>query len=683
MGAGLPQPVQVLVTDVLNRPAANRVVNFSVLTGGGSTTNTTTTDASGHATATWQLGTVALSSQTLEARVLTPAGTRKSVAFTAIAVAGAPDTITAVAGTSLSAAAGTPVRTLPSVRLADEYGNLVAGHTVNFVVTQGGGTVQTGAPVSNAMGVATVGGWTLGAAQGPNALTATAQGTATGVVFQATGTSPVASQVAVLTEPTGALVSGTTLGQQPAVQVANASGDPILEPNISVTASVADGAGGATLTGTVTATTDANGTATFTNLGLAGTVGSYTLDFTAAGLAPDTSGAIALSAGPATTMIDNVGTHQSVNAGSSVPTAPSVQITDDWGNGIGGIGVSFSVTAGNGLVTGGAATTGPNGVATVGSWQLGSTSGPNALTATAQHPGLAGNPVVINATALGNFWSPRAAMPVPRRFTAWAANLGLLYAVGGRDGALNVRDTVEVYNPVANAWSGRRAMTTERVGASAGFIQGKLYVAGGNPQGGVPITTTEVYSPNNTWAFVAALPTERNFSAFTVINDKLYLAGGGNSAGQIKTTVVYDPLANQWTALADLPDVRNDAVAVAHNGLMYVIGGQVLNTVDGALLVYDPQANSWTPLAPMPTPRYHANAEVLNGKIYVISGLLQGAVASTVVEVYDIEANTWSTAAPITTARSAAAIAVIDGVIYVAGGSANNTVTGVVEAYVP
>jgi N-acetylneuraminic acid mutarotase len=683
VGAPLPAPVRVLVTDLLDRPAGGKVVNFVVLTGGGTTTNTTTTDANGVASATWQLGTVALSIQSLEARVLTPAGVRKSVTIAATAVAAAPDTIAVNSGGgTLSAAAGHPVQVLPSVRLADRFGNLVSGHPVSFSVTQGGGSVQGGTATTDSTGVAQVGGWTLGPGEGTNTLVAAVSGLVSTALFQASGTSPIPSRIALFVEPSAASASGAVLAQQPVAQVVNDSDDPIYQAGIQVSASIVGT--GATLTGTTMATTGASGAATFAGLGLEGVVASYSLTFTASGLAPDTSIAIGLSSGPPTTMTLNAGDNQAENAGTVLPTPPSVLITDAWGNGISGIPVTFALASGNGVILGGAQTTGPTGMATVGSWQLGPTSGPNSLTATAQPAGLSNNPITFHATALGNFWSARAGMPVPRRFTAWATEQNLLFTAGGRDGALTVLDTVEVYNPVANTWSGRRSMLSERVGASAGFIQGKLYVAGGNNQGGQPVTSVEVYNPaTNAWAFVAALPSGRNFSAFAVLNDKLYLSGGGNISGQIMSTVVYDPVTNQWDSLADLPAERNDAVGVTHGGRIYLIGGQQLNTVDGALLVYDPQADTWTPLASMPTPRYHANAEVLNGKIYVISGLTQGSNPSQVVEVYDPVTNTWTTAAPIPTARSAAAIMVYNGVIYVAGGSANNTVTGVVEAYVP
>ena len=72
--------------------------------------------------------------------------------------------------------AGKPVAAtkLPKVLLRNALGVPMAGVTVNFVVTQGGGSVTGGAQITNASGIATVGGWTTGTVAGVNALTATA-----------------------------------------------------------------------------------------------------------------------------------------------------------------------------------------------------------------------------------------------------------------------------------------------------------------------------------------------------------------------------------------------------------------------------------------------------------------------------------------------------------------------------
>src|SRR5207248_854466 len=64
-------------------------------------------------------------------------------------------------------------------------------------------------------------------------------------------------------------------------------------------------------------------------------------------------------------------------------------------NPVQGVGVTFAPASGGGSVTGAEQTTNAAGVATVGSWTLGTTAGPNTLTATAA--GLADSPVTFQA----------------------------------------------------------------------------------------------------------------------------------------------------------------------------------------------------------------------------------------------------------------------------------------------
>lgn len=82
------------------------------------------------------------------------------------------------------------------------------------------------------------------------------------------------------------------------------------------------------------------------------------------------------------------GDGQAAQAGASVDTRPSVRITDSFGNGVAGASVAFTVAEGGGSVTGAVAVSGADGVATVGSWTLGTTVGTNRLTASSS--GLAG-----------------------------------------------------------------------------------------------------------------------------------------------------------------------------------------------------------------------------------------------------------------------------------------------------
>ena len=56
----------------------------------------------------------------------------------------------------------------------DSHGNPVPGVSVTFAVVSGGGSVTGSAATTNAAGIATVGGWTLGAVAGANTLDSTA-----------------------------------------------------------------------------------------------------------------------------------------------------------------------------------------------------------------------------------------------------------------------------------------------------------------------------------------------------------------------------------------------------------------------------------------------------------------------------------------------------------------------------
>ena len=77
------------------------------------------------------------------------------------------------------------------------------------------------------------------------------------------------------------------------------------------------------------------------------------------------------------------GNGQSAVAASAVAAAPSVLVTDAGGNPVSGVVVTFAVASGGGSATGLTPTTDAFGVATVGSWTLGTIAGANTLTATA------------------------------------------------------------------------------------------------------------------------------------------------------------------------------------------------------------------------------------------------------------------------------------------------------------
>src|SRR5439155_46918 len=144
-------------------------------------------------------------------------------------------------------------------------------------------------------------------------------------------------------------------------------------------------------------TTKTSGVATGGSWTLSATAGSKTLTATSGSLSGSPVSFIATgTAGAAATIAANSPTSQSAPAGTAVSSPPSVLVKDANGNPEAGGAVTSAGAPGNGMITGGSQTTNASGVATVGSWTLSATAGPNALTATSGS--LAGSPVTFTAT---------------------------------------------------------------------------------------------------------------------------------------------------------------------------------------------------------------------------------------------------------------------------------------------
>lgn len=102
---------------------------------------------------------------------------------------GEPASLAIQAGNSQSAAVGTAVAVNPAVIVKDASGNPVSGVSVQFAVSQGGGSLGSTSAQTNQGGIASPGAWTLGPNVGPQALRASlTSGTIAAVTFAATAT---------------------------------------------------------------------------------------------------------------------------------------------------------------------------------------------------------------------------------------------------------------------------------------------------------------------------------------------------------------------------------------------------------------------------------------------------------------------------------------------------------------
>lgn len=226
VGQGASERPTVVVSNQNGGRMAGATVTFAVTAGGGSVTGgVVTTGADGSATVGgWMLGTTP-GTNTLTATV----GTLAPITFTATASAGPAASLTKVAGDSQTVATGTAVPVNPAVMAKDALGNVVAGVTITFAVTGGGGTV-TGASQTTVAGIATVGSWTVGGAAGTNALTASAAGLAgSPITFTATAvesSSTIISAIspATLTPGASATIQGSGFGGTASTNVVTIDG---------------------------------------------------------------------------------------------------------------------------------------------------------------------------------------------------------------------------------------------------------------------------------------------------------------------------------------------------------------------------------------------------------------------------------------------------------------------------
>jgi len=168
----LANPLRVIVT-LSGAAQAGDTVQWAVA-GTGASVNPvkSVTDATGVATTTWTLGQAAGQ----QSATATLAGaTGSPVAFSATATAGAASQITLQSGNNQSALTSSLFAAPLVVKVADQFGNGVAGDTVTWASVLGLTTVGSAKSASDATGLAEMG-LTAGGTTGKDTITATATG---------------------------------------------------------------------------------------------------------------------------------------------------------------------------------------------------------------------------------------------------------------------------------------------------------------------------------------------------------------------------------------------------------------------------------------------------------------------------------------------------------------------------
>jgi adhesin/invasin len=291
------------------------------------------------------------------------------------------------------------------VQVVDRFGNPVAGVPVSWAA-QGGGDVSPASVVTGADGLAATQ-RILGAEAGSYGTTAVATPLPDDAVTFTT--TAVAARLAFETQPGATASSGQPIDPQPVLRLQDPTGASLARAGVSVTVQIASGDGA--LQGTTRRESDGDGRVTFTDLAIVGGPGSRTLIFAAEGYASAISTPVSLGVGAPASVAGSAGDGQSATVGTAVATAPAVIVRDAGGTPVAGVAVTFAIASGGGSLNGASATTGADGIATVGQWTLGSAAGTNTLTATVAAEDVSGNPVTFTATGTpGNASAARSSV---------------------------------------------------------------------------------------------------------------------------------------------------------------------------------------------------------------------------------------------------------------------------------
>ncbi|HEX2218691.1 MAG TPA: Ig-like domain-containing protein [Gemmatimonadales bacterium] len=346
----VPQPTLQL-QDADGTPIASEgvVVTVQIASGGGSLTGSTsaTSTAAGEVAFT----DLAIRGEPGTRRLIFAAENFAPATSTPIALGvGVPASIEPVAGDDQTAPVGEPVPIPPAVRVRDEEGNPLSGIPVTFRVTEGGGSVSGGTPVTDRDGVAAVGAWRLGTSAGANELVAEVSGqdlSGSPVVFSATATSGgvSATESSVEASPATITASNGASAATITVRVRDAFGNPI--EGVPVALAV-DGSGN-TLTQPAEPT-DANGVASGRLSSTA--AGARTVTATAGGVELAQGATVTVQPGPAAA---GSSTATVPNGQAGVATTIEIHLKDALGNPASGQANAIGITIGGANNIGGIA----------------------------------------------------------------------------------------------------------------------------------------------------------------------------------------------------------------------------------------------------------------------------------------------------------------------------------------
>ncbi|HJQ09579.1 MAG TPA: leishmanolysin-related zinc metalloendopeptidase [Gemmatimonadaceae bacterium] len=309
--------------------------------------------------------------------------------------------------------AGLPLPVEPEFVVKDQSGNPIAGVKVTVSVVAGGGTIAN-APTRSATPSTPIGVWTLGKTPGVNT-----------IKFEVSGLSPVT--VDIPSGPglpakliaTGATNLTGTVGQPVATPITATLKDAFDNPITNTDVTVAVSGGGTAID---KVTSDNAGVVTVPSWTLGTVKGTQTLTLSAASASLTYS--VAAAAGPAVSIAVLSGNNQSGLAGTPLDQPVILAASDQYGNRLDGVAVSFSPMSGGGSLASFTATAAADGAITMPKFTRGRSALPQQVAASVN-----GKSAFIFASVISDYvidvrlWGPPMTADQQLLFTNAAARI--------------------------------------------------------------------------------------------------------------------------------------------------------------------------------------------------------------------------------------------------------------------
>jgi Kelch motif protein len=217
----------------------------------------------------------------------------------------------------------------------------------------------------------------------------------------------------------------------------------------------------------------------------------------------------------------------------------------------------------------------------------------------------------------GSAWTRGPSLPIAVNHPGVAAVGADVYVAGGfiPGGATN---RVFVRRGVAAHWSELASMRRVRGALSLVALAGRLYAIGGR-DGSLQVAVPEVFDPRaGRWSDIAPMPAPRNHGA-GYLDGGVVCVAGGRTPDTSAAIDCYDPGTASWSSRAGLPVGTSGAAAAAVDGTTIVAGGEPASETHLVAVVQTLTRATWSQ-TPMLVPRHGAAFTVYRGRMWACGG---------------------------------------------------------------